>query len=74
MAEINQWNTVILKDIAFFFKDFIYLFERQRVRKHTAGCGAAEAEGEAGNLLSGELDAGLHPRTLGSQPEPKANA
>jgi len=31
-------------------------------------------EGEAGFLLSREPDAGLDPRTLGSGPEPKADA
>ena len=31
-----------------------------------------QAEGEAGSC--GESDAGLDPRTLGSQPEPKADA
>jgi len=31
-------------------------------------------EGEAGFPLSGEPNVGLHPRTLGSRPEPKAAA
>ena len=48
----------------FFLKDFIYLFmrdtERERQREKQAPCG--------------ESDAGLNPRTLGSQPEPKAAA
>ena len=35
---------------------------------------AAEAEGEAGSLLSRELDLGLDPRTPGSQPKLKADA
>ena len=33
----------------------------------------AEAEGEAGSPQSQEPDVGLNPRTLGSQPEPKAD-
>ena len=32
-----------------------------------------QAEGEAGSLR-GELTVGLNPRTLGSRPEPKADA
>lgn len=46
-----------------FFKDFIYLFMRER-----------EAEGEAGSPKSREPDAALDPRTLRSQPELKADA
>jgi len=42
------------------FKDFIYLFERERAQ---AGRGIA-GEGEAGFLLSKEPNAGLDPRTL----------
>ena len=54
--------------ISFLFKDFIYLFmrdtqkERQRHRQ-----GEMQAPYE-------EPDVGLHPRTLGSWPEPKADA
>jgi len=50
----------------FFFKDFIYLFDRER---HTAREGTQAAgvgEGEAGFLRSREPDAELNPRTLGS--------
>ena len=42
----------------------IYLFERKRAQ--------TKGKGEAGSC--GESDAGLDPRTLGSQPEPKADA
>lgn len=41
------------------FKDFIYLFEGWVVR-------GTEGEGQAGSLLSRELDTGLNPRTLRS--------
>ena len=48
----------------FFFKDFIYLFmrdkQRHRQREKQAPCG--------------EPDAGLDPRTPGSRPEPEADA
>ena len=49
----------------FFFK-ILFIYLRLRVSR--------EGEGGAGPLLSRELDAGLHPRTLGSRPEPKADA
>ena len=41
-----------------------------REREHMGG--VAEGEGEADSQLSREPDLGLHPRTLGSRPEPKA--
>ena len=47
----------------FFFKDFIYLTRERELAQ--AGV-AAEGEGEAGSLLSRELDIGLDPRTLRS--------
>ena len=48
----------------FFFKDFIYLFDRERAQVgREAG---REREREAGSLLSRELDMGLDPRTQGS--------
>ena len=49
---------------------FIHLREREQAQ---AG-GTAEGEGEAGSLLSGEPNAGLDPRILGSWPELKADA
>ena len=49
----------------FFFKDFIYLFVRERERERLSKQEEQQAEGEAGSLLSKEADAGLHPRTLG---------
>ena len=52
----------------FFFKDFIYLFDRQRSQV------GREAGKEAGSLLSREPDVGLDPRTPRSWPEPKAEA
>ena len=53
------------------FKDFTYLFERKSTHKLQGG---AEGEGKAGFPLSREPDVGLDPRTLGSLPEPKADA
>ena len=57
----------------FFFKDFIYLFDRdrdsQRERKHKQG------EWERKKLAhSEEPDVGPDPITPGSRPEPKADA
>ena len=48
--------------------------ERERERAGTWMGGGAEGEGEAGSPLSREPDAGLYSRTLGSWPEPKADA
>ena len=49
---------------AIFFKDLIYLFDRERSQVgREAG---REREEEAGSLLSREPDAGLDPRTLRS--------
>ena len=45
-----------------FFKK-IYLFERERAQMEGRG---AEGDGEAGSLLSRELNLGLDPRTPGS--------
>ena len=45
------------------FKDFIYLFDRQRSQ---VGREAGREEEEAGSPLSREPDAGLDPKTLGS--------
>jgi len=57
--------------LSFFLSDFIYLTQRGERERAQAG---GEAEGEAGSLLSKEPDVGLDPRTLGSRPEPKADA
>jgi len=55
---------------------FIYLTERDTAREGTQAGGVGE--GEANSSLSREpdvvLDVGLDPRTLGSGPEPKADA
>jgi len=48
------------------------LTERDRAREGTQTGGVGE--GEAGFPPSREPDAGLDPRTLGSGPEPKADA
>jgi len=57
---------------SFFFKDFIYLCERERMRERAWERGGSE--GEADSLLSREPDAGLNPGTPGPRPEPKAVA
>ena len=46
----------------FFFKDFIYVFDREK--EHNQG--ERQAEGEGGSPLSKEPDEGLDPRTPGS--------
>ena len=65
----NFWQENIIlkiyyKDTFLSFKDFIYLFERERqpVREGTQAGGVGEEE--AGFPLSREPDAGLNPRTL----------
>ena len=57
--------------VIYFFKDFIYLFDRYRsqVGREAGGAGWGWEEG---SLLSRETDVGLDPRTLESWPEPKA--
>jgi len=47
---------------------------RERDSMNGAGDGRAGGEREAGFPPSREPDAGLDPRTLGSWPEPKADA
>ena len=51
-----------------FFKDFIYLSDREHKQEQQA-----EGEEEAGSPLSREPDVGIDPRTLGSPPELKAD-
>jgi len=58
------WSSLSFYFILFFFKDFIYLFDRER--EHKQGEWQAEAEREAGSPPSRETDVGLDPRTLGS--------
>ena len=57
----------------FFFKDFIYLFDRdrdsQREREHKQREWERKGQARSGR----EPDAGLDPRTPGSRPEPKAD-
>ena len=48
----------------YFFKDFIYLFDRQSLQLVREA--AREREEEAGSPLSREPDVGLDPRTPGS--------
>lgn len=51
-------------NIILFFKDFIYLSEREAAHVHKQAEWQAEAEREAGSLLSRGPDVGLHLRTL----------
>ena len=62
-----------------FFKDFIYLFDRDRQREGEHKQGEWERKKQAPSRAGSpvrcrEPDAGLDPRTLGSRPEPKADA
>jgi len=52
--------------LSLFFKDFIFLRDRERVREELEWKGGAEGEGEADSPPSREPDAGLNPRTPGS--------
>ena len=47
--------------------------KRENKRAQAGGVAGGEGEGETGSPLSREADMGLDPRTLGSQPEPKAD-
>ena len=64
LYKLNPVRALIFK------KDFIYLSERERERARAGG----EAERETAFPLSRDPNVGLHPRTLGSQPELKADA
>ena len=44
--------------LSIFFKDFIYLFSRERVHVHRMGEGRVEGEGEADSMLTAEPDIG----------------
>lgn len=68
MVKIGFWGGI---DIHYYFKDFIYLFSRER---ETAQAGEQLEEGEAGSLLNKEPNVGLNSQALGSWPEPKADA
>ena len=63
-------DSCLLGDISFYY--FIHLSDRERTKEHKQG--KAEGKGEVGSLLGRETDMGLNPRTLGSGPEPKADA
>ena len=52
---------------------YLCIWQRERKWKSTSR-GVAEGEGDADSPLSRESDAGLHPSTRGSLPEPKAEA
>jgi len=53
------------KFLDFFLRFCSFICQRERARENTSR-GMTEAEGEAGFLPSGEPDAGLDSRTLGS--------
>ena len=56
----------------FFFKDYIYLWERESMSGEWGGVEAeGEGKGEADSPLSWKPDMVLNPRTLGSRPEPR---
>ena len=68
----HTFSITVFKLSSSFFKDFIYLFEREREGEHERiGSGRAKGKGEADSLLSRELDPGLHCRTPGSWPGPR---
>ena len=56
--------------VFFFFKDFIYVTERQPAREGTQ----QESGRGRSRLIAEEPDVGLDPRTPGSRPESKADA
>ena len=56
----------------FFLRFYLFDTEKETAREGTQAEGVGE--GEAGSPLSREPNVGLDPRTLGSQPEPKADA
>ena len=56
----------------FFFKDFIYLFDRETARERGNTAGEWERKKQAPRAE--EPDVGLDPGTPGSLPEPKADA
>ena len=61
-----------LRSWFFFFKDFIYLFDRETASERgntSRGSGRGRSR-----LLAEEPDVGLDLRTLGSRPEPNADA
>ena len=64
---------IVFLSFLFFFKDFIYLFDRgtdsQRGREHKKGGGERKKQAP-----SGGAHVGLDPQTPGSRPEPKADA
>ena len=56
----------------FFFKDFIFLFDRETASER--GNTSRGNERGRSRLPAEEADVGLDPRTPGSRPEPKADA
>ena len=54
----------------FFLRFYLFIWQRSQV----GGEAGREREEEAGSPLRREPDMGLDPRTLGSRPEPKAEA
>ena len=57
----------------FFFKIFIYLFDRER-QPAREGTQSRESGRGRSRLPAGEPDVGLDPITPGPRPEPKADA
>ena len=74
MGWVWREDTERMGNLFFFLKICLFLREqvgvegeKERVSTHTEG------EGKADFPLSREPDLGLHPKTLGSEPEPKAD-
>ena len=57
----------------FFFKDFIYLFDRDRDSHERGNTSRGSGKGRS-RLTAEEPDVGLNPTMPGSRPEPKADA
>ena len=71
LPQIQNTPVILLAAFIIFLKVFIYLFAE---REHKQGEQQAEGEEEAGSPLSREPNVGPDPRSMGSWPEPKADA
>ena len=68
----NYTVYTLILSLFFFFKDFIYLTERETARER-GNTGRGSGRGRS-RLIAEEPDVGLDPRTPGSCPEQKADA
>ena len=72
-----KWVLVLCVLFELFIFSRFYLFERERAQAAGAdegGSGGGEGKGEVYSQLGRELYSGLHPRTLRSPPELKADS